>query len=73
MHDITTQHASSGQVAGTVFIQGSGKMVPSGSHGTPPKVVGKGVKWSTKGEKGQKWCPQWVAATTGCDDDDEKN
>jgi hypothetical protein len=71
--DIATRHASSEEAVRTVFIQGDGKMVPSGSRGAPPKATGKCDKRSAKGsKKGQKRRPLWVRVTTSCDNDDGK-
>jgi hypothetical protein len=56
--DITTHHASGEEAIEVVFVQGNGKMVPGGSRGAPPKVIGKGANKVPKGaERGKSGAP----------------
>jgi hypothetical protein len=56
--DIATRHAFGEEAIGLVFVQGDGKMVPSGNRGAPPNATVKCTKRSAKGrKKGQKRCP----------------
>jgi hypothetical protein len=57
---------------GTLLVKKQSGRLHSGP-GAPSKTVGKGTKRSAKGsKKGQEWCPQWVAITASCDDNDKE-
>jgi hypothetical protein len=67
--NITTRHTSSEEGVMAVFIQGDGRLAPSGNRGVPLKEAGKGAKRSAKSNKRRpKRRPQRVAVTTSSDE-----
>jgi hypothetical protein len=70
---ITTRNASGEEGIRDVFVQGDGRVVPSGSRGAPLKAIDKGANRSTKcNKRGPKQRPQWATVTNRYEEGDNE-